>query len=94
MEPMMIVRAVVGLILIAGAGYFALRRVWFLYTLIRSGQPAVGRTDQVPARVETQFTEVLGQRKLLKWSVPGTARPVLRGLRHCTDRHDLKEICR
>jgi len=73
MEPMMIVRAVIGLTLIVAAGFIALRRVWFLYTLIRSGQPAVGRTDQVPARVETQFTEVLGQRKLLKWSVPGVA---------------------
>jgi Fe-S oxidoreductase len=73
MDSMMIVRAVLGLLLIAAAGFIALRRVWFLYTLIRSGQPAVGRTDQVPARVETQFTEVLGQRKLLQWSVPGMA---------------------
>jgi Fe-S oxidoreductase len=73
MELYMIVRAVVGLVLILAAGAFALKRVWFLISLIRSGQPAVGRTDQVPARVETQFTEVLGQRKLLKWSVPGIA---------------------
>jgi Fe-S oxidoreductase/uncharacterized membrane protein YidH (DUF202 family) len=73
METYMIVRAVVGLVLIVGAGAFALRRVWFLYGLIRSGQPAVGRTDQVPERVGAEFTEVLGQRKLLKWSVPGVA---------------------
>ncbi len=73
METYMIVRALVGLVLILGAAVFVARRVWFLVTLIRSGQPAVGRTDQVPARVETQFTEVLGQRKLLKWSVPGIA---------------------
>jgi Fe-S oxidoreductase len=73
MDSMMIVRAVVGLVVIIGAGAIALRRVWFLYGLIRSGQPAVGRTDQVPARVEAEFTEVLAQRKLLKWSVPGVA---------------------
>jgi Fe-S oxidoreductase len=69
----MIVRAVLGLVLILAAGVFVVRRVLFLVTLIRSGQPAIGRTDQVPARVETQLTEVLGQRKLLKWSVPGVA---------------------
>ncbi|MGB8022169.1 MAG: (Fe-S)-binding protein [Candidatus Nanopelagicales bacterium] len=73
MDSMMMIRAAVGLVLIAGAGWFAVRRALFLYRLIRSGQPAVGRTDQVPVRVEAEFTEVLAQRKLLKWSVPGLA---------------------
>jgi Fe-S oxidoreductase len=73
MESYMIVRAVVGLAILVAAGFFALKRTWFLYTLVRSGQPAVGRTEKVPARVETQFTEVLGQKKLLKWSAPGVA---------------------
>ncbi len=73
MDSMMIVRAVLGVLLIVAAGASPCARAWFLLPLIRSGQPAVGRTDQVPARVETQFTEVLGQRKLLKWSVPGMA---------------------
>lgn len=73
MDSMMVVRAVVGVILILVAGFLALRRAWFLYRLVRSGQPAVGRTDQVPVRVEAEVTEVLGQRKLLKWTVPGVA---------------------
>ncbi len=73
MDAMTVFRVVVGLALIIGAGAFALRRVWFLQGLIRSGQPAVGRTDQVPARVEAEFSEVLGQKKLLKWTAPGVA---------------------
>ncbi len=73
MEATMIVRAVIGLAMIVATALVAGRRVQFLYTLIRGGQPAMGRTDQVPARIETQFTEVLGQKKLLKWSVPGMA---------------------
>ncbi|MGB7980117.1 MAG: heterodisulfide reductase-related iron-sulfur binding cluster [Candidatus Nanopelagicales bacterium] len=73
MDAMTVFRVVVGLVLIVGAGAFALRRVWFLQGLIRSGQPAVGRTDQVPARVGAELTEVLAQQKLLKWTVPGVA---------------------
>lgn len=52
---------------------FALRRVWWLYKLTMSGQPASGRTDNVGARVWTQISEVFGQRRLLKWSIPGVA---------------------
>jgi Fe-S oxidoreductase len=68
-----IARMVVGLaltvIVIAVAG----RRALWLYKLISSGQPANDRSDQLGARLRTQFVEVLGQRKLLKWSVPGLA---------------------
>ncbi|HYN56890.1 MAG TPA: 4Fe-4S dicluster domain-containing protein [Motilibacterales bacterium] len=73
MDSMMLIRAAVGLVIIAVAGVLALKRAWFLQGLIRSGQPAVGRTDQVSARVQVEATEVLGQKKLLKWSVPGIA---------------------
>jgi Fe-S oxidoreductase len=48
----------------------------WLTKLIRSGQPisdAAGRKDDVPARIKAQFTEVLGQAKLLKWNIPGIA---------------------
>ncbi len=51
----------------------AARRAWQLYRLISSGQPAHDRTDQLGARLRTQLVEVFGQRKLLKWSVPGLA---------------------
>lgn len=52
---------------------FALKRGWFLYSLARSGKPAVGRTTDAPKRVEAEATEVLGQKKLLKWTIPGIA---------------------
>lgn len=70
---MLVTRAVVGVLLIAVAAYFAVRRALFLYRMVQSGQPVAGRGDQVPARVQAEFTEVLGQRKLLKWTVPGVA---------------------
>src|SRR5262245_32955597 len=53
------------------------RRIWWLYRLIRSGQPAPGGVDNVRQKlgevVKTQLVEVFGQQKLLKWSVPGAA---------------------
>ncbi|MGZ4536267.1 MAG: (Fe-S)-binding protein, partial [Nocardioidaceae bacterium] len=53
------------------------RRVWWLYRLITSGQPAPDRVENVTERlgqaVKTEVAEVLGQKKLLKWSVPGVA---------------------
>src|SRR4051794_20503802 len=56
---------------------FAGRRAWFLYSLIKSGQPAPDRVEGVTKRtglaVKTQLVEVFGQKKLLKWSVPGAA---------------------
>jgi hypothetical protein len=50
------------------------RRVWMLYRLGRTAQPVEpGRTRDVPTRLWTVVTEVFGQRKLLRWSVPGVA---------------------
>src|SRR5206468_3254208 len=51
----------------------AARRVLFLYKLVRSGQPAPGHTNDPGRRVWTEIAEVLGQRRLLKWSIPGLA---------------------
>jgi Fe-S oxidoreductase len=53
--------------------WFAISRGLFLYRHITSGQAAVGRTDDVPKRAEVEVPEVLGQKKLLKWSIPGIA---------------------
>ncbi|MBO0877427.1 MAG: (Fe-S)-binding protein, partial [Pseudonocardia sp.] len=69
----MIARMVIGLALTAIVLVVAARRVWWLYRLIGSGQPAHDRTDQLGARLRTQLVEVFGQRRLLKWSVPGLA---------------------
>jgi len=49
------------------------RRVGWLTRLVRSGQPAPGRTDRMGERLRAQLVEVFGQRRLLRWSVPGIA---------------------
>ncbi|MBO0864281.1 MAG: 4Fe-4S dicluster domain-containing protein [Mycobacterium sp.] len=73
MQTQMLIRLVVGLGMTAVVGLFALRRVWWLYKLTMSGQPATGRTDNLATRIWTQIAEVFGQRRLLKWSIPGLA---------------------
>ncbi len=76
-EVALAVRIIIGLVLTAVAAVIAGRRLWWLYRLGRTGQPAPERIQAVrehPARdAGTEVTEVLGQRKLLQWSVPGTA---------------------
>ncbi len=73
----MVVRIVVGLVLTVLAFALAGQRLWWLARVGRTGQPAPERLEAVrshPARdAETEATEVLGQRKLLKWTVPGIA---------------------
>jgi Fe-S oxidoreductase len=68
---------ILGLLLNAIALPLAARRVLFLDRLITSGQPAPDRVENVTKRTATalkgQLTEVFGQRKLLKWSLPGMA---------------------
>ena len=73
----MALRMTVGLVLTVVALGIAGRRLWWLKRLAVSGQPAPERIAAVrshpgrDARVEA--TEVIGQRKLLKWTVPGVA---------------------
>ena len=73
----MALRIVIGLVLTVLAFAIAGRRVWWLYRLAMSGQPAPERIEAVRQHpggdAETQVTEVFGQRKLLKWTVPGVA---------------------
>lgn len=73
MEAHLIVRAVLGILITLVLLAFALKRGWFLVNLARAGKPAVGRTDDAGKRVEAEATEVLAQKKLLKWTVPGIA---------------------
>jgi Fe-S oxidoreductase len=72
-----VLRMIVGLLLTLVAFAIAGRRVWWLKRLAFSGQPAPERVafarTHPGTEVETQLTEVVGQRKLLKWSVPGAA---------------------
>ncbi|MFE0028464.1 (Fe-S)-binding protein [Amycolatopsis sp. NPDC059021] len=69
----MLVRLILGLLMTVAGLAFAGRRVAFLVRLIRSGQPDTGRSDELGRRVAAHLREVFGQRKLLKWSVPGLA---------------------
>jgi Fe-S oxidoreductase len=69
----MLIRLVVGLGATAIVALLAFRRVLWLVKLTLSGQPATGRTDDIGTRIWTQIAEVFGQRRLLKWSIPGLA---------------------
>ena len=73
----MVLRMTVGLVLTVVALAVAGRRVWWLKRLAFTGQPAPERVAAVrshPGRdAGVEATEVLGQRKLLQWTVPGVA---------------------
>src|SRR5246127_4236034 len=69
----MLIRLIVGMGMTVVVLALAARRVLWLYKLVMSGQPASGRTDNLGTRIWTQIAEVFGQRKLLKWSIPGLA---------------------
>ena len=73
----MALRIIIGLVLTAIAGAVAGYRLWYLVRIGRTAQPAPERIEALrehPGRQgETQVTEVIGQRKLLQWSVPGLA---------------------
>ena len=73
MHTQTLIRLVVGLSMTAIIALFALRRVLWLVKLVLTGQPVSGRTDDIGTRVWTQIAEVFGQRRLLKWSIPGVA---------------------
>ncbi len=73
----MVLRMIVGLVLtVVAFGIFG-HRLWWLKRLAFTGQPAPERLAYVREHpgsdLEGQATEVIGQRKLLKWTVPGMA---------------------
>jgi Fe-S oxidoreductase len=82
----MILRIVIGGVATLLAFGLTGRRLWWLYRLIRSGQPATDRVGRrssgVAANVtevkgpRAEVTEVIGQRKLLAWTIPGLAHAV------------------
>ncbi|MGO4441744.1 heterodisulfide reductase-related iron-sulfur binding cluster [Mycobacterium sp. 2YAF39] len=76
METQMLIRIIVVVLMLAVVGVFALKRVLFLTNLIRSGAKtsvANNRKDHLGKRITTQFEEVFGQTRLLRWSIPGIA---------------------
>ena len=74
---MLALRLFLGLGMTAIALPIAARRVMWLYQLAIKGQPAPDRLEGVRERigqaVKTQLVEVFGQKKLLKWTIPGVA---------------------
>ncbi len=68
---------ILGLLMNVIALPLAAKRVVFLYRVTTSGQPApdrvAGVTKRVGTAVKRQVVEVFGQKKMLKWTVPGAA---------------------
>ncbi|MDG4663257.1 (Fe-S)-binding protein [Mycobacterium sp. 236(2023)] len=76
MDTHILVRLIVGGLMTVIVGVFAVKRVLWLTSLIRSGQPlseSNNRKDNLKKRITTQFEEVFGQTRLLRWSVAGVA---------------------
>jgi Fe-S oxidoreductase len=70
----MTVRLVIGLLMTVAVAVLAGRRAWWLFRLIRTGQAVPReRLEGIPGRVRAELVEVFGQRRLLRWSVPGVA---------------------
>ena len=69
----MAARIIIGLLITAICGVVAGRRFYWLSRLVRSGQDAPRRWNGFAPAAEAEVVEVAGQRKLLRWSVPGTA---------------------
>src|ERR1035437_4348052 len=69
----MLFRIVVGLALSVACFTIAGRRFWWLSRLIRSGQVAPRRWQGFGRVSEAELVEVAGQRKILRWTVPGLA---------------------
>ena len=76
MDTQILIRLIIGLAMTAIVGLLAVKRVAWLTKLIRSGQPVRdedGRKDHMGDRIGNQIKEVLGQTRLLAWSIPGIA---------------------
>jgi Fe-S oxidoreductase len=73
----MALRIVVGMVVTAVALALAGRRMWWLLRLLKVGQPPADRVGPQRATavkgLRSQATEVIGQRRLLKWTVSGVA---------------------
>ena len=69
----MLARIITGLAVSVVGFTLAGRRFYWLSRVIRSGQPAPRRWQGVRKTADVEVVEVAGQRKLLRWTVPGVA---------------------
>ena len=70
-----LIRIVGGVAVIGVFGAWSAKRILFLYQLARKGRPQPDRTSReaIVGKIKYLFTKVLGQEKLLRWSLPGVA---------------------
>jgi Fe-S oxidoreductase len=66
----------IGLAATAIALAIAGRRLAFVFGLVSSGRPAPGRLTQKSGRARLELEEVVEQRRLLRWRLPGVAHAV------------------
>lgn len=69
----MLARIIIGLVITIVGFAVAGRRFYWLSRLIRSGQSAPRRWQGFRKVADVEVVEVAGQKKLLKWTVPGLA---------------------
>ena len=69
----MLARIIIGLGVTVVLFVIAGRRFYWLSKLIRTGQPAPRRWQGLSKVGEAEITEVAGQRKILRWTIPGLA---------------------
>ncbi len=65
------VRIAFGFAIIGATLAIATKRIRYLVDLMLRGRPDPERFEDPIAKVKAQLTKVLGQRKLLQWSIPG-----------------------
>ncbi len=68
-----LIRIIGAVAVVAVVGSLAAKRVLFLYGLLRKAKPQPERVarDAIVGNIKYLFTKVLGQEKLLRWSLPG-----------------------
>jgi Fe-S oxidoreductase len=71
METLDIIRVAAGVTAIVVLGGLAVRRAVFLARLTLKAQPMPDRMRGVPEKIVYQLRHVIGQEKLLQWSLPG-----------------------
>ena len=66
-------RLVLAYAVTAFALVYVARTATSIVRILRTGQPAVGRTDALASRTKVMLVETLGHTRMLKWSVQGAA---------------------
>ena len=66
-------RIIIGLAIMTLAFGLASKRIAYLIRLLMTARPDTGRFRMVPKNIKYELTKVLGQKKLLQWTIPGAA---------------------